>query len=306
MNNERQNPMNDKKTDITILLPVYNEEKALPVVVEGIRAAMKDAPKTYEILVVDDKSTDGSAAAAERLGCRVIRHMSNRGAGASRKTGILASRGDIIVMIDADGSYETSDIPRILSFFPLYDQVNGARTGEKGTYPMLRAPAKWFIRTLASFLAGSRIPDLNTGMKAFKKEVMIPYLWTVPDGFSCVSSMTLAFLCNGHPVAYMPTRYHERIGKSKFHPLKDTYLYLLTVLRIITYFNPLKIFFPAAFLLLSVGVTKSLYDYFFVVHRLQLSDIVLVISGVVVGLQGLLADLVVAQARARKYESNPR
>lgn len=291
--------MEKKGMKVTILLPCYNEELALPKVITDIRDAMNGVGYSYEIMIVDDGSTDNSVTIAENLGCRVIRRAVRRGAGASRKTGILAAEGEIIVMLDADGTYTAADIPKMLKFFPEYDQVNGARTSEKGTLFLLRTPAKWLIRNLASFIAGQKIPDLNTGLKAFKRELMLRYLWTIPDGFSCVSSMTLAFLCNGHPVKYIPTEYHKRIGLSKFHPIKDTYNYILTVFRLITYFDPLRIFLPTALILIIGGVFKSLYDFYFVIDRLQLSDIILILSGVVIGFQGLLADLIVAQARAR-------
>lgn len=285
--------------DTTILLPCFNEEKALSLVIEDIRTTMQASIYNYEILVVDDCSTDKSAEVAERLGCRVIRHKLNRGAGASRKTGIIAAKGKYIVMLDADATYSAKYIPNMINLLSEYDQVNGARTSEKGTMRFLRQPAKWFIRKLASFLAGYKIPDLNTGLKAFRRQIMLPYLWCIPDGFSCVSSMTLAFFCNGHSVAYIPIEYKKRIGKSKFRPLKDTFEYLLTVFRLIVYFKPLQIFVPVSLFLLVLGIGKSFYDYFFLIKRLQLSDLVLIITGVLIGLQGLLADLIVAQARSR-------
>lgn len=291
--------MSMKPCDVTVLLPCFNEEDALPVVVGDINKALKGTRYSYEIMVVDDKSTDASAEVAEKLGCRVIRRTVRSGAGAARKTGIWAANGGIIVMLDADGSYTAADIPRLLEHFPEYDQVNGARTSEQGTLFLLRMPAKWCIRRIASVLAGQNIPDLNTGLKAFKRDLMLRYLWTVPDGFSCVSSMTLAFMCNGHAVKYIETQYHKRIGLSKFHPVKDTYLYLVTIFRLITYFNPLRIFFPMALFFIVGGVIKSLIDFFFVIHRLQLSDIIIILGGLIIGFQGLLADLIVAQARAR-------
>ncbi|MDD5069923.1 MAG: glycosyltransferase family 2 protein [Candidatus Omnitrophica bacterium] len=287
----------EKKCDVTILLPCHNEEMALPTVIKSIFQVMENVSYSYELVVVDDKSTDRSAFIAENLGCRVLRRSVQAGAGAARKTGIAAAYGEIIVMLDADGSYSPVDIPKMLDFFPEYDQVNGARTREKGSYYLLRYPAKWVIRKIASCLAGHKIPDLNTGLKAFKRETMLQYVWTIPDGFSCVSSMTLAFLCNGHAVKYIPTEYHKRIGKSKFHPIKDTYLYIITVLRLITYFNPLRVYLPVAMILLFGGVIKSLYDFFFVLGRLQMADIIIIITGVIVALQGLLADLIVAQTR---------
>ncbi len=290
--------MNKHEFDATILLPTYNEEKALPVVVRDIKKSMENTRYSYEILVVDDKSSDNSVEVAKKLGCRVIRHPVNRGSGASRKTGILLARGKIIVMLDADGSYPASLIPQMLSHFPEYDQVNGARTSEEGTLRWLRQAAKWFIRMLASFLANYKIPDLNTGLKAFKRDLMIHYFWCIPDGFSCVSSMTLAFLCNGHSVKYIPVDYRKRIGKSKFNPFKDTFLYILTIFRLITYFRPLKIFLPISLFIVTMGIIKSGIDYFVLIGRLQLSDIILIVTGTMIGLQGLIADLIVAQKRS--------
>jgi polyisoprenyl-phosphate glycosyltransferase len=228
------------RLDVTVLLPCYNEEQALPSVIKEIRSAMGGTRYSYEILVSDDRSTDKSASVAEDLGCRVIHSPSKRGSGSARKKGILGAKGEIIVMMDADGSYTASDIPKMLEYFPQYEQVNGARTSEKGEYVLLRLPAKWFIRMLASLLSWHRIPDLNTGLKAFRRDTMLQYLWAIPDGFSCVSSMTLAYLCNGHSVKYIPTESRKRIGKSKFHPFFDTFSYIVTVFRLIIYFGPLK------------------------------------------------------------------
>ena len=127
---------------------------------------------------------------------KVIRRPERRGAGAAEDRH-SPRQGEIVVMLDADGSYPADAILELLRYFPAYDQVNGARTSEQGTLPWLRRPAKWLIRKLACYLTGHAIPDLNTGLKAFKREEMLRWLWVVPDGFSCVTTMTLAFLTNG-------------------------------------------------------------------------------------------------------------
>ncbi len=228
--------------DVTILLPCYNEEEALPSVIREIRAAMNGTQYSYEILVSDDCSTDSSVALAESMGCRVIRSsLSSRGgSGRARKNGVIQAKGGIVVMLDADGTYSASDIPEMLKYFPEYEQVNGARTSEKGELSLLRATVKWFIRMLASLLSGKKIPDLNTGLKAFRRDTMLQYLWAIPDGFSCVSSMTLAYLCSGRSVKYIPTESRKRIGNSKFRPFHDTVSYIATVVRLVFYFAPLK------------------------------------------------------------------
>ncbi|HNV86464.1 MAG TPA: glycosyltransferase family 2 protein [Candidatus Omnitrophota bacterium] len=281
------------KPDVTILLPAYNEEEAIGKVIDDVKAAMSRSSRTYEILVVDDQSTDRTAEIAVEKSVRVFRRMTQGGSGASRRTGILKAEGDIIVMLDADGSYDASDIPKMLEFFPEYDQVNGARTSEEGTLKLLRAPAKWLIRKLACYLTRTHIPDLNTGLKAFKKEIMRKYLWVLPDGFSCVTTMTLAFLSNGYAVKYIPTKYFKRIGKSKFHPIKDTAAYLNTVVRMVMYFKPLRVFMPLSFFLAIFAVLKAVITYA-LTGRLQSSDVIIFMTAIIVGVLGLIADLIVA------------
>lgn len=278
---------------VSIVLPAYDEQDAIAKVIEDVRAAMKGQASPYEILVVDDCSTDQTADIAESKGARVVRRRVQGGSGASRRTGILESQGSIIVMLDADGSYEASDIPKLLAHFPEYDQVNGARTSEQGTLKFLRAPAKWFIRKLACYLTSTAIPDLNTGLKAFKKDIMMKYLWVLPDGFSCVTTMTLAFLANGFAVKYIPTTYHKRIGKSKFHPVKDTMSYINTVVRMVMYFKPLRVFGPLSIGLFIFGFIKSALSLTYT-SSLQESDIIIFMTAIMMTALGLIADLIVA------------
>ncbi len=288
---------------VTVLLPAYNEERAIRPVLEEIVDALTGESARYEILVVDDASTDRTPEVAEEFAAacwqcevRVIRCPERRGAGAARKVGIRHARGDIVVMLDADGSYPAASIPELLRWFPAYDQVNGARTSEQGTLPWLRLPAKWLIRKLACYLTGHRIPDLNTGLKAFKRAAMLPWLWVVPDGFSCVTTMTLAFLTNGHPVKYVPTPYRPRIGRSKFHPLRDTLAYLATVLRMVLYFHPLKVFLPLAGMLIAAGCVKSAASFAWT-GSMQESDVVILVAGFMTSMLGLLAEVIVAHHR---------
>lgn len=292
----------DNSIFISVILPSFNEERAIGKVIDDIRNAMAKTAYIFEIIVVDDVSTDATLNIASKKGVCIIKRKRKGGSGASRKTGILHARGEIIVMLDADDTYTADDIPVMLSFFPEYDQVNGARTSEQGTLKFLRMPAKWFIRKLACYLTGFSIPDLNTGLKAFKKDIMKKYLWVIPDGFSCVTTMTLAFLTNGYAVKYIPTVYKKRTGTSKFHPFKDTLKYLQTVARIVMYFNPMKIFLPFSLAVLFIGIAKSIYDRFFGVHYLQASDIIIFVLGVNILMFGLIADLIVARGKQTDYE----
>lgn len=289
--------------DLTVLLPAYNEEAAITLLIQQTHDSLAEWPGTWEILVVDDASTDKTSDKARESSVRVIRRVENGGSGASRITGILAGRGRLIAMLDADGTYDPSSLPELLSHFPDYDQVNGARDSEQGTLPLFRIPAKWIIRRIAELISGRRIPDLNTGLKVFKRDIMLQYLWAIPNGFSCVTSMTLAFLCNGHPVKYVPVSYRKRIGLSKFHPIHDTARYGLTVLRIMTCFQPLRVFLPIAFLLFAVGVVRSAIHISNSKLGMTDSDVLLCISGVLIFSLGLLADLIVRQ---RKCFTDPR
>lgn len=284
--------------DISFVLPAYNEEEAIAHSIDQAREIMKQVPhKTYEIVVIDDCSTDKTAEIAKSMDVRVVKRSINGGSGASRKTGIRKARGKIIVMYDVDGTYDISKLPEMLSYFPKYDQVNGARTQEMGTLKFLRKPAKWFLRKLGSHLARTPIPDLNTGFKVFKRDIMLNYMWVIPDGFSCVTTMTLAFLCNGHRVKYVPTRYYKRIGRSKFHPIKDTAKYFSTILRIVLFFAPMRIFGQVALIVLAIGSFLTL-RHKFLLGIVKTSDIIILVFAANLFTIGLLAELIISTKKS--------
>jgi glycosyltransferase involved in cell wall biosynthesis len=283
------------------VIPAYNEAEAIGAVIDEVRTAMERAGYRYEILVVDDCSTDRTVEVARAKGVRVVERPVNGGSGSSRKTGILTAHGEIVVMLDGDGSYTAADIPKLLDYMPAYDQVNGARTSEEGTLRWLRSPAKWLIRKLACYLTRTRIPDLNTGLKAFRRDVMLEYLWVLPKGFSCVTTMTLAFLCNGYTVKYVPTIYRKRVGRSKFHPIKDTASYIGTVLRMVMFFQPLRFFGPLALVLMAGSVVLGIVD-FLRTGSLQQGEIMLFVAGVVTLSIGVVAELVVRQRQTNDRE----
>jgi glycosyltransferase involved in cell wall biosynthesis len=288
--------MEEPKIEVSIVIPAYEEEQAIGKVIDTVKAVMEETSYGYEILVVDDGSKDHTAEVARSRQVRVHQHQDNHGSGASRKTGIAQARGEIIVMIDGDGTYPAEAIPQLLTYFPAYDQVVGARQSEQGTHRVLRTLAKASIKRMAAYLVGKPIPDLNSGLRAFKKEVMAQYMYLIPDGFSCVSTMSLAFLANKHPVAYVAIPYFERVGRSKFHPIKDTYQYILTVIRVVTYFHPLHVFIPLSLGLIGFGVLKSLLDLV-LTATIQESDIIAILAGVMVAAIGILADLIITQGK---------
>jgi glycosyltransferase involved in cell wall biosynthesis len=281
--------------DVSVVLPCYNERDHVELEIKRIRAALEAAGLTYELICVDDGSTDGTREVLQSLGgVRAILLPRNQGSGTARRIGTQAATGRVVVWTDADMTYPNDRIPELVGHLDeTWDQVVGARRGEAGNYKFFRVPAKWAIRKLASFLTDTDIPDLNSGLRAFKRSVAEPYLRLLPPGFSCVTTITLAFLSNGHQVKYVPIDYFKRAGRSKFHPLKDAYNYLLQVLRMVMYFNPLRVLMPVALTLLAATGVKLVLDL--VRFNLHVSG-----STVLVGLAAfnimaiaLLADLVV-------------
>ena len=291
--------------DVSIVLPVYNEAGHLRDEVKRIRHAMDASSYSYEIVVVDDGSTDGSAQIAADLDdVELIRFGSNRGAGSARKYGTMAAKGDVVVWTDVDMTYPNEEIPELVDSMNGYDQVVGARRSEEGTVKLLRRPAKWIIRRLASYLSRSRIPDLNSGFRAFRRDVADQFLYLLPRGFSCVTTITMAFLSNGYSIKYVPIDYAERSGRSKFHWWKDTQRFLLQVVRMVLMHEPIRFFGPPAATLALVGVGKLIFDLFDKSFRVGTNT--LVILGVAFALAGvgLIADLMV-QLNKRRHDVMP-
>jgi polyisoprenyl-phosphate glycosyltransferase len=286
---------------VTIVLPCYNEEGHVIAEIERISAAMEASGYEYELMCVNDASTDDTLAklyeAAPRFPkMEVVNFHRNSGSGTVRRIGTQRARGEIVVWTDADMTYPNERIPELVQILdkdPTIDQVVGARTSEQGTYKLLRVPAKWFIRKFAERLTGAKIPDLNSGLRAFRREVSLPYLRLLPAGFSCVTTITVSFLANNHEMYFLPIDYYKRAGKSKFKFGKDAYRYILQVLRMTMYFNPLKVLMPLALTLLGIGFLKAIYDV--VDHPVKIAtDTVLVfVTGLLVASLALLADLIV-------------
>jgi polyisoprenyl-phosphate glycosyltransferase len=281
--------------DVSVVLPCFNEREHVALEIKRIKAALEEAGLAYELICVDDGSTDGTREIlAATPGIRSILLPRNQGSGTARRIGTQQATGRVVVWTDADLTYPNDRIPELVGHLDqTWDQVVGARRTEAGTYKFFRVPAKWAIRKLAAYLTNTEIPDLNSGLRAFKRAVAEPYLRLLPAGFSCVTTITLAFLANGHPVKYVPIDYSKRAGRSKFHPLRDAYNYILQVLRMVMYFNPLRVLMPVALTLLGLTGVKLVVDL--VRHDLRVAG-----STVLVGLAAfnimaiaLLADLVV-------------
>jgi polyisoprenyl-phosphate glycosyltransferase len=293
------------RIDVSIVLPVYNEEGHLQDELKRIRHTMDHSSYSYEIIVVDDGSSDCSAVIAASVdGIRLMRFATNRGSGSARKYGTMAAKGEVVVWTDVDMTYPNEQIPVLVDSLDGFDQVVGARTTEAGTVKLLRAPAKWLIRRLASYLARTKIPDLNSGFRAFRREVADQFLYLLPRGFSCVTTITMAFLSNGYSVRYVPVEYSPRAGKSKFHWLHDTQRYLLQVIRMVLMHEPIRFFGPMAATLSVFGVGKLVYDV--IRYDFRVTTNTIVILGVAFALAGvgLVSDLMV-QLNKKRHDVMP-
>jgi glycosyltransferase involved in cell wall biosynthesis len=287
--------------DVTIVLPCYNEQDHVIAELERISAAMRASPFTYELLVIDDKSTDDTLAVLRAAlprfpQMRLMPFRRNGGSGTARRIGTADAHGRIVVWTDADMTYPNERIPEFVQYLldnPDVDQVVGARTSEQGTHKFLRVPAKWVIRKIAESLSSTKIPDLNSGLRAFRREVSLPYLRLLPPGFSCVTTITLSFLSNQHGVDYLPIEYAQRAGTSKFHFVRDAYRYILQVLRMIMYFNPIKVLMPLALWIFGIGIVKGIVDLARYHLRITTNSVLLILSGLIIGAIALLADLIV-------------
>lgn len=293
-------PDDGREPHVSIILSCHNFQDHVVREIERISLAMDASGLPYELVAIDDASTDATQPrlrSAEpyfpRL--RVVHFPRRGGAGTVRRIGTQQARGEIVVWTDADMSYPNDRIPELVAMLdadPAVDQVVGARAAELGKNKITRGPARWFLRALAEHLTNAEIPDLDSGLRAFRKSVAQPYLRLLPPGSSSGSTMTLAFLSNEHGVRYVPVDSAPGAGAPKFHP-SGAYQYLLQVLRMAMYFSPLKVLMPPALILICLGLLKGVADL--VVHPLRFGNgtVLLFLTGLIIAAMALLADLIV-------------
>ncbi|MCI0591204.1 MAG: glycosyltransferase family 2 protein [Gammaproteobacteria bacterium] len=293
------------RLSISVILPAYNEEAGVGSQVEAIRHVLYSHGMTHEILVIDDGSQDRTAQEAIQAGARVLRHHENRGYGAAIKTGIEGAQYERIVIIDADGTYPADQIPELVAKLETADMVVGARTGAKVHIPWLRRPAKWVLGRLAARITGQPIPDLNSGLRAFRRECAKQYFPILSNRFSFTTTLTLALLADDYRVVYHPINYYRRIGRSKIAP-RHFMDFTILVLRMAMLFQPLKVFVPLAFTCGLFGAGKVFFDIMALFQRASIfggsllyqpvistSAILLLLVGLQLLLIGMVADGVV-------------
>lgn len=292
-------------TAVSVVVPAYNEEGGVAAQVENIRRVLCSYGISHEVIVVDDGSTDQTAEKAIRAGVRVVRHAQNRGYGAAIKTGITAAQYPVIVITDADGTYPADQIPSLVAKLETADMVVGARTGESVHIPWLRKPAKWLLGRLANHIAGQSIPDLNSGLRAFRRDCVEQYFPILSNRFSFTTTSTLALLADDYRVIYHSINYYPRVGTSKIAP-RHFMDFVILVLRMSMMFQPLKVFVPLSFSFGFVGIAKVIFDIVALFARagtigwyllyepvLSTSAMLLLMTGLQLLLIGMMADGVV-------------
>jgi glycosyltransferase involved in cell wall biosynthesis len=250
-----------------------------------------------EIIIVNDGSTDGTekilAKVSNNKGIKVINHSENQGYGAALKTGIRASKHQYVAITDADGTYPDERIPE---FYEIVineglDMLVGARVGESVHIPFIRKFPKWIINKMANYMVGTKIPDLNSGMRIMKKDVVKKYFKILPNGFSFTSTITLAMLSNGCQVKYIPINYHHRKGKSKIRPFYDTLNFFRLIIRTVMFFDPLKIFLPISLPLFGAGIILTLLQAI-LYQNIHTISVLLTLSGLNILTVGMIAEMI--------------
>ena len=279
----------------TVVMPCYNEQDGIARTLDALRAQLREL-EPYELIVVDDGSTDRTAEALEASlarfrSARVITHKRNRGYGAALKTGIRHADSSLIIITDADGTYPNERIPELVKAAEEADMVVGARIGDGVTYPLIRKVPKAFMKAYASWIAHQEIPDLNSGLRVFRRDVVERFLNVLPNGFSFTTTITLAMLTNNYRVRYLPVGYSPRIGRSKIKPIRDTLRFCQLILRTGLYFAPLRVYAPVLWVMFSAFIASLGYDVL-VLNDLTEKTLLLMILFINSTMFALLADMI--------------
>lgn len=274
---------------LAVIIPVFNEREALGRVLEAVLGVRGDRP--WEIIVVDDGSTDGSAAVAERCAGRVrlLRHPSNRGYGAALKTGILSTRAENVLFFDSDGQHDASDLPRFADALGAYECVFGGRERGAGI-PAVRMPGKWMLQKVCEFLASQRIPDINCGFRAGRRQIYMRMLDLLPDGFSFSMTSLLYVLKSRFTRVFLPIRSHARAGTSSVRIVQDGVRAVFLALRLMMLFDPMRAFGYPAVALIVVGSLYQVYILIATGLHIEGGSLLSILAGIILFHFGLLGD----------------
>ena len=284
-----------KKPLVTVILPAYNEAK---VVGETVRR-IKELHPDFEVLVVDDGSTDNTMEVAMAAGANVWPHPYNIGNGAAVKTGLRCAQGEWVIMMDADGQHQPEDIARLLEHKDRYDMVVGARTKQSKTKTH-RDIANWVYKKFASYVTNFKIEDLTSGFRLVRLSTAKQFIYLLPNTFSYPSTLTMAYLRCGRSIKYVPIETNRRIGKSKIRLLSDGTRFFLIITKIATLFSPFRVFLPISVFCFVTGLCYYAFTYFSQ-NRFTNMSALLLNTSVIIFMIGLVAEQI-SQMRYDKIE----
>lgn len=280
----------------SIIIPAYNEEQSIRQTITSLTdfLQIKYQKDDYEIIIINDASTDKTKEILEGISdIKIIHHSRNMGYGASLKDGIKQAQYEWIVITDGDGTYPIQSIPDLLSFAGQFDMAVGQRTGQNTDSRFLQKPAKYVLRCLSQYLTETKIPDLNSGLRVFRKKDSLKFWNFYPKGFSFTTTITLAYLTNNLSIKYVPINYYKRSGKSSIKPIRDFKSFFNLILNMILFFRPMKIFVPISFLFLAISALIGLWSYLYAPKFMDTTVAIIAVFSIQTFFFGLLAELIV-------------
>ncbi|MEA3359915.1 MAG: glycosyltransferase family 2 protein [Thermodesulfobacteriota bacterium] len=273
------------ETKISVVIPAYNEAQTIGNIVKKVKSLYPD----FEIIVIDDHSADNTAEVASNAGASVHSHPYNIGNGASIKTGIRVASGDIFVFMDADGQHDPKNIEKLIEHFPEFDMVVGDRSKGKNA-SIGRSMANRVYNWLATYVANFPIQDLTSGFRAVKSDIARDLSYLLPNSYSYPTTLTLSVIKCGRALKYIPIDGKRRKkGESNIKILKDGIRFFLIIMKIATFYSPLRIFLPVSFLMFSLGILNYIYTYIYL-HRFTNMSMLLLTTSVIIFLIGLVSE----------------
>ncbi len=288
------------ETKVSIIIPVYNEGGIIENIVSDIKALYP----AYEIIVINDGSTDNTAAEAQRAGATVFSHPYNIGNGAAIKSGIRVATGDILVFMDGDGQHNPEDIANLLEYMPEFDMVVGARSmGDQAS--LGRALGNKAYNWFASYVAKFPIKDLTSGFRAVKSNIAKSFVYLLPNTYSYPATITLGVLRSGMSVKYVPIKMRKRTtGKSNIKLIQDGARFLMIIIRICTLYSPMRVFLPVSFTMFFLGVANYLYTYI-ARSRFTNMSVFMFVAAIIIFMMSLISEQICQMRFERRGADRP-
>jgi len=273
--------------ELSIVVPIYNEEKAIQGFLKKLKDVLKNVKISHEIIVVDDASSDKTYENIKKVnGIRVVRHPYNKGYGAALKTGTRKGKGRYVLFIDGDGQHDPKNILKLIKHRKNYDMVIGERQFQASIPRMI---AKKIITGFANYVSEVKIADINSGLRLLKRDILMDYLDSLPNRFSLTSTITMIFIKSGYSIKYVPINILKRKGKSKINPVKDFINFLVLLMKTALIFSPLRVFLPVSILFFVLGMGYLVY-YITLYSDVPDSAIFLLTTSIMVFFFGFISD----------------